>query len=78
MSRIAQHVNADEAADLGAGLYGAGLSRQFKTKDIRLTDITPYDIRVSYIAESKISGGKRRIINTLVFPADSKVGHEKL
>ena len=76
-SRIAQNVNADEAAVLGAGLYGAGLSRQFKTKDIRLTDIAPYDIQVSYIAESKISGGKQRTINTLVFPAGSKAGTRK-
>ena len=73
-SRIAQNVNADEAAVLGAGLYGAGLSRQFKTKDIRLTDIAPYDIQVSYIAESKISGSKQGTINTLVFPAGSKAG----
>ena len=76
-SRIAQNVNADEAAVLGASLYGAGLSRQFKTKDIRLTDITPYDIQVSYIAEFKISGGKQRTINTLLFPAGSKAGTRK-
>ena len=44
-------LNADEATILGAGLYGAGLSLQLKTKDIRLTDIAPYDIKVSYIAE---------------------------
>ena len=35
-SKIAQNVNADEAAVLGAALHGAGLSRQFKTKDIRI------------------------------------------
>ena len=76
-SKLAFNVNADEAAVLGAALHGAGLSRQFKTKDIRLTDIAPYDIQVSYIAESKISGGKQRTINTLVFPAGSKAGTRK-
>ena len=70
-------LNTDEAAVLDAGLYGAGLSRQFKTKDIRLTDIAPYDIQVSYIAEFKISGGKQRTINTLLFPAGSKAGTRK-
>ncbi|CAL1698248.1 unnamed protein product [Somion occarium] len=75
-ARIAQNVNADEASVLAA-LHGAGLSRQFKTKDIRLTDIGPYDIQVSYIAEAKNENSKPRTINTLVFPAGSKAGSRK-
>ncbi|GJE92876.1 HSP70-domain-containing protein [Phanerochaete sordida] len=71
-SKIALNVNADEAAVLGAALHGAALSRQFKTKDIRVQDITPYDVQVSYQAESKSENAKPRTINTLVFPAGSK------
>jgi hypoxia up-regulated 1 len=42
--RIAQNVNADEGAVLGAAFHGAGLSRQFKTKDIKLSDRIGYEI----------------------------------
>ncbi|KAI0354229.1 actin-like ATPase domain-containing protein [Trametes cingulata] len=76
-NKIAQNVNADEAAVLGAALHGAGLSRQFKTKDIRISDIGPYDIQVSYQAESKSPGARPRTINTLVFPSGSKTGTKK-
>ncbi|KAI0830309.1 actin-like ATPase domain-containing protein [Trametes gibbosa] len=75
--KIAQNVNADEAAVLGAALHGAGLSRQFKTKDIRISDIGPYDIQVSYQAETKTPGARPRTINTLVFPSGSKTGTKK-
>jgi hypoxia up-regulated 1 len=52
-AKIAQNVNADEAAVLGAAFYGASLSRQFRTKKIKLQDITAHDIQVSYDSESK-------------------------
>lgn len=71
------NVNADEAAVLGAALYGAGLSRQFRTKDIRVTDIGLYDVQVSYPAEAKTPGARPRTINTIVFPAKSKAGTKK-
>ncbi|TFK82826.1 actin-like ATPase domain-containing protein [Polyporus arcularius HHB13444] len=76
-NKLAFNVNADEAAVLGAALHGAGLSRQFKTKDIRITDIGPYDIQVSYQAESKQPGARPRTINSLVFPTGSKTGTKK-
>ncbi|KAH9851306.1 actin-like ATPase domain-containing protein [Lenzites betulinus] len=76
-NKIAQNVNADEAAVLGAALHGAALSRQFKTKDIRISDIGPYDIQVSYQAEAKNPGARPRTINTLVFPSGSKTGTKK-
>jgi hypoxia up-regulated 1 len=36
--KIAQNVNTDEAAVLGAAYYGAGLSRLFKMKNIEVTE----------------------------------------
>lgn len=33
---------------MGAVLYGAGLSAQFKTKDIRVQDMTPYSVEMTY------------------------------
>lgn len=56
----------------GAALHGASLSRQFKTKDIKLTDITVYDVLASYPAEKK---GKT--ITTPIFPGGSKTGTRK-
>ncbi|KAH8079815.1 heat shock protein 70 family [Cristinia sonorae] len=77
--KLARNVNTDEAAVLGAALYGAGLSRQFKTKDIRVGDINIHDIQVSYQAEAKAKSdaAKPRTINTVVFPAGSRVGSRK-
>ena len=48
-------------------MYGATLSRHFRTKDIRVTDITPYDVLVSYPAPAKADHTKARTINTLIF-----------
>lgn len=79
-NKIAQNVNADEAAVLGAALHGASLSKQFKTKDIRVADMNPYDIQASYAAENKKVASaivKPRTINTLVFPAGTKTGTKK-
>ncbi|KAI6037994.1 heat shock protein 70 family [Pisolithus marmoratus] len=71
--RIAMNVNADEAAVLGAALYGASLSRQFKTKDIRVTDILPHEVQASYFASAPGS----RTIHSLIFPRGSKHGTKK-
>ncbi|KAI6112082.1 heat shock protein 70 family [Pisolithus croceorrhizus] len=71
--RIAQNVNADESAVLGAALYGASLSRQFKTKDIRITDIFPHEVQASYFAAAPGS----RTIHSLIFPRGSKYGTRK-
>lgn len=42
---------------MGAALYGAALSSQFRTKDIRLTGVTPYGIDVTYEADGAKKGG---------------------
>lgn len=54
--KIAKNVNADEAAVMGAALYGAGITRGFRTKDIRVQDIAPYGIEVSYQADTNSTG----------------------
>ncbi|KAG1732638.1 Hsp70 protein-domain-containing protein [Suillus paluster] len=71
--RIALNVNADESAVLGAALHGASLSRQFKTKDIRVTDTLIHDVQASYLA----SNPGTRTIHTTVLPAGSKHGARK-
>ncbi|KAF7321064.1 hypothetical protein HMN09_00193800 [Mycena chlorophos] len=71
--KIALNVNADEAAVLGAALHGASLSRQFKTKNIKVQDMSAYDVQVSYLATASTP----RTITTLIFPAGSKTGSKK-
>ncbi|CAK5271169.1 unnamed protein product [Mycena citricolor] len=71
--KIALNVNADEAAVLGAALHGASLSRQFKTKNIKVNDISIFDVQASYLATASTP----RTITTGIFPAGSKVGTKK-
>ncbi|KAF8889043.1 Hsp70 protein-domain-containing protein [Infundibulicybe gibba] len=75
--KIALNVNADEAAVLGAALHGASLSRQFKTKNIKVTDISVHDVQASYFAAQTTPNTRPRTITTTIFPAGSKVGTKK-
>ncbi|EGN94918.1 hypothetical protein SERLA73DRAFT_114391 [Serpula lacrymans var. lacrymans S7.3] len=75
--KIALNVNADEAVVLGAALHGASLSMQFKTKDIRVSDISTHDVQASYFATSPSSSARPRTISTLLFPSGSKYGTKK-
>ncbi|KAG9101171.1 lumenal Hsp70 protein [Ceratobasidium sp. 392] len=76
-AKIATNVNADEAAVLGTAFYGASLSKQYKTKAIKVTDAVARDVVLSYVAEGKGKDGGPRTINTLVFPARSATGVKK-
>lgn len=78
--KLAMNVNSDEAAVLGAALHGATLSRQFRTKNIKLSDIAPYDVQVSYLAEAKstdASDASPRTIMSLAFAKGSRTGTRK-
>lgn len=69
--KIAQNVNSDEAAVLGAAFYGATQSRQFKTKEFRVIDLTLNGVEVGYNSES----GKR--IESGLWKSGSKTGGRK-
>jgi hypoxia up-regulated 1 len=75
--KIALNVNADEAAVLGAAFHGAGLSRQFKTKIIKVSDISAHDVQVTYPGAASSPLSRPRAITTVIFPAGSKVGNKK-
>lgn len=62
---------------LGAAFYGATLSPQFRTKDIRVTDIIIHDLQASYFAAPSAADARPRTISTLIFPAGSKVDTKK-
>jgi len=62
---------------LGAGLYGAGLSRQFKTKDIKVNDLIAHDVQATYFAATTSTNVRPRSITTSIFPAGSKTGTKK-
>ncbi|KAJ8461803.1 hypothetical protein ONZ45_g18168 [Pleurotus djamor] len=75
--KIALNVNADEAAVLGAALHGASLSRQFKTKSFKVSDIGVHNIQASYFATSPTPNTRPRTISTVIFPTGSKTGTKK-
>ncbi|GAA6037719.1 hypothetical protein JCM8097_002306 [Rhodosporidiobolus ruineniae] len=75
--KLAKNVNADEAAVLGAALYGAGITRGFRTKDIRVQDLTPHAIDVAYQADKTAAATEPRIITTHLFPTFSKFANKK-
>lgn len=62
---------------IGAALYGAGITRGFRTKDIRVQDITPHGIEVSYEADKNGTETEARTVKSLLFPALSKLGAVK-
>lgn len=62
--KIAQNVNSDEAAVLGAAFYGAALSRQFKMKNIEVVEHSVQDFRLEPAED-------------VLFPAGSILGEKK-
>ncbi len=62
---------------IGAALRGASLSAQFRTKNMKISDMATHDVQASYSAGSTTTSGKPRTITTLVFPAGSRVGTKK-
>ncbi|KAI9026192.1 Hsp70 protein-domain-containing protein [Hyaloraphidium curvatum] len=75
--KIAKNVNSDEAAVLGAGFRGAGISRQFKVREIRVKDINVFPVEVSYQAEPK-EEKEARTIRTLLFNEGAVLPSRKL
>ncbi|WWC61044.1 uncharacterized protein I303_103622 [Kwoniella dejecticola CBS 10117] len=61
--KIAQNVNTDEAAVLGAAYYGAALSRTFKMKNLNLTERSFHDIKMG---------------DEVVFAQGTKLGERKV
>ncbi|CAK9786928.1 actin-like ATPase domain-containing protein [Cutaneotrichosporon oleaginosum] len=59
---IAQNVNADESAVLGAAFYGASLSGRFKMKSVEVHERSIYDIKMG---------------DDIIFPAGTPLGTRK-
>ncbi|BEJ14686.1 hypothetical protein CspHIS471_0404530 [Cutaneotrichosporon sp. HIS471] len=59
---IAQNVNADESAVLGAAFYGASLSRQFKMKSVEVHERSIYEMKMG---------------DEVIFPAGTPLGERK-
>ncbi|KAI9622478.1 hypothetical protein H4Q26_015159 [Puccinia striiformis f. sp. tritici PST-130] len=84
--RIAVNVNADEAAVMGAALYGAGISRQFKTKDVRIQNVSPHAVSASYNVTKPTSQADptsaevlaTKTVTTTLFQIGSKLGAKKV
>lgn len=62
---------------MGAGFRGAGISKQFKVRDIRVKDVNVFPVEVAYAAEAK-EGKEERIIRTLLFADGAVLPSRKL
>ncbi|WWC89981.1 uncharacterized protein L201_004911 [Kwoniella dendrophila CBS 6074] len=73
--KIAQNVNTDEAAVLGAAYYGAALSRTFKMKNLNVTERSFYDIKMGdeVIFEQGTKLGERKILTLPVPSAEDEI-----
>ncbi|KAG0204232.1 hypothetical protein BGX28_003760 [Mortierella sp. GBA30] len=76
--KIAKNVNGDEAAVMGAVFRAAGLSRQFKVKEVRLKDISLFPIEVKYTGESKDGTTPGKPFLTPIFAERSTLGTRKI
>ncbi|KAI0270836.1 HSP70-domain-containing protein [Russula aff. rugulosa BPL654] len=74
--KLAMNVNADEAVVLGAALHGATLSRQFRTKNIKLSDISPYDVQGSRTGTRKTLTFRRKNDFSLAFSYKTPPGND--
>ncbi|KAF3929484.1 hypothetical protein ABW19_dt0200254 [Dactylella cylindrospora] len=70
--KVSKNVNSDEAAVMGATFRGASLSKLFRVKDIRVQDVTSYDIGMRYTSEAT---GKELVQN--LFSAPAWRGHSR-
>ena len=48
---IAQNINGDEAAVLGAGFMAASISRQYRVREIKVRDVIYETVQVAYQTE---------------------------
>eukprot|EP00741_Cyanophora_paradoxa_P024462 tig00022075_g23619.t1 len=72
---ITPHINTDEAAALGAGFRGAGLSPAFRVRKFILSDVFPFPIAVRLAAESDREKPHKR---TVLFQANNKLESRKV
>lgn len=68
--KIRANVNADEAAVFGASFKGAALSRSFRVKDIRTSDVAAYPVVLKWTSDDKQRSQK-------LFTPTSFIGPEK-
>ncbi|KAG0287695.1 Hypoxia up-regulated protein 1 [Linnemannia gamsii] len=76
--KIAKNVNGDEAAVMGAVFRAASLSRQFKVKEVRLKDVSPFPIEVKYTGEAKDASTPGKPFLTPIFNERSVLGTRKI
>ncbi|ORY26444.1 HSP70-domain-containing protein [Rhizoclosmatium globosum] len=76
-SKIAQNVNQDEANVLGAGFRAAGISKQFRVREIKIKDASSVPIEIVYNLESQ-DGSAGKLTTTPLFPKNTTLPSKKL
>ncbi|KAI9337255.1 Hsp70 protein-domain-containing protein [Obelidium mucronatum] len=76
--KIAQNVNQDEANVLGAGFRAAGISKQFKVREIKIKDIAQIPIEVIYNLEPQGSETVGKTTHTTLYTKNTTLPSKKL
>ncbi|KAJ3028371.1 UNVERIFIED_CONTAM: Hypoxia up-regulated protein 1 [Siphonaria sp. JEL0065] len=76
--KIAQNVNQDEANVLGAGFRAAGISKQFKVREIKIKDVAQTPIEIIYNLEPHGSETSGKATQTSLFAKNSTLPSKKL
>ncbi|KAJ3019019.1 UNVERIFIED_CONTAM: Hypoxia up-regulated protein 1 [Siphonaria sp. JEL0065] len=76
--KIAQNVNQDEANVLGAGFRAAGISKQFKVREIKIKDVAQTPIEIIYNLEPHGSETTGKTTHTSLFAKNSTLPSKKL
>jgi hypoxia up-regulated 1 len=74
--KIAKHVNADEAAVLGAAYRAADISPQFRVRSFKINDIVLHPVDLLYSPVSS-AGDEGELSRQTVFAADALLGSKR-
>ncbi|KAI9363372.1 Hsp70 protein-domain-containing protein [Zopfochytrium polystomum] len=77
-NKLAQNVNQDEAAVLGAGFRAASISTQFRAREIRIKDISSQPIEIAYEMDPRAGSTEGKVLHTVLFAENSQIGTKKL
>lgn len=75
--KIAKHVNADEAATLGATLLGAVMSPQFRVRDFVVKDIVHFPIYYSLDSDLVSTSSEEPVESFKLFSSNSTLNSKK-
>ncbi|CAE6399659.1 unnamed protein product [Rhizoctonia solani] len=76
-AKLANNVDADEACVLGTAFHGSSLSRQLRTKPVKVQDAVFRTAYLRHIGRNKCENGNRRTTKTIPLPIRPQSASER-